>query len=91
MAAMQKTPSTLKYPPFAKFVDWLDAERGRATTLRKELGIGASEISNAKVGRIPISEHWFDAISKVSKRKITVRELHEHRIAASLRRTKKAR
>lgn len=88
MLVMQKTP---QFPVLESFREWLDAERGRATLLRKHLGINATMISNAKHGRILMPERWFETIEKVSKKKVTLRELHSHRINASLRTAKRLR
>lgn len=68
-----------------EFHDWLNTNRGMATKLRKELGINATMISNAKHGRILIPTGWMEAIEAMSKGRITIAKMVKARNRASKR------
>ena len=62
------------------FTNWLNAERGRATTLQKKLGVNATTISNVKHGRRLMPTRWMKTIVKMSKNALTYEQLVLHRV-----------
>lgn len=58
-----------------KFTDWLNANPGIATKLKKELGINATTISNVKAGRRKLPVRWIPVIHRMSRRKISFAEM----------------
>ena len=57
------------------FKTWLDAERGRATTLQKKLGVNATTISNVKHGRHLMPTRWMKTIVEMAKSDLTYERL----------------
>lgn len=62
-----------------KLSTWLEANPGMATRLWKSLGINATNISNWRHGYKPIPWRHMPAIARLSKGKVTVKEMMDHR------------
>lgn len=57
------------------FKTWLDAERGRATTLQQKLGVNATTISNVKHERRLMPTRWMKIIVRMSKNTLGYEQL----------------
>lgn len=60
-----------------KFTQWLEANRGMAAKLAKELGVGPGTISNVKKNRRRMPPYWMPVIHKLSRGKLPLAALLE--------------
>ena len=62
-----------------KFSEWLQSNKGMAASIARQLGISRTNLTNTKTGRLLMPTGWMETIVKLSKGKLSYKDLVQER------------